>query len=94
MERFQLVTGKRIGVVYESDYNILVVDLVYQIPGNYFTYERIIPKNHSGGVVILAFHNQNIIFLKQFRHATRDFEYSLIRGFSEKDKCFLQKKSK
>ena len=90
VERFQLVTGKRIGVVYESDYNILVVDLVYQIPGNYFTYERIIPKNHSGGVVILAFHNQNIIFLKQFRHATRDFEYSLIRGFSEKDKSDLE----
>lgn len=79
--RFSEETGKTIGVVYESAYSFLVVDLV-ESGGRCFTYERMVPAN-LGGIVSLPIYNGKIVLLKQFRHAIRTHQLALPRGFGE-----------
>lgn len=76
--------NRKIGVLYESPYNILVVDLVYEEEGNYFTYERLVPAVETGAVVMVPIYHDKFIILKQYRHALRDYQYSFPRGFGEK----------
>lgn len=76
-------TGKRIGVLYESPYRMMVVDLVYNEPGQYFTYERLLPVSNGVGVVCVPRYNGKYLLLKQYRHATRDVQYGFPRGFGE-----------
>lgn len=85
VENYQIETGKKIGVLYDSEYNMLVVDLVYEIEGKYFSYERILPKVKKGAVVIVPKYKDKYILLKQYRHAIRDMQYSFPRGFGEED---------
>lgn len=72
-----------IGVLYESAYHILVVDLVYDSSGRYFTYERLLPAIESGACVMLPIYQGRIILMKQYRHALREFQYAIPRGFAE-----------
>lgn len=78
-------TGKKIGVLYRSDYHILVVDLVSEKNDQLHTYERLLPSVHSGAVVILPIQNNKLILLKQYRHAIRQIQYCFPRGFGEPD---------
>ena len=45
------VLNKPVGVVYESNYHLMVVDICLGKDG-YYTYERIIPKTQGNAVVI------------------------------------------
>lgn len=88
IKNFEKSNNRKIGVLYESNYNLLVVDLVYSIDKDnnkkYFAYERIIPKaKNDSSVVIVPIYNNKIILLKQYRHALRDYQYSLPRGYGE-----------
>lgn len=47
-------TGKKLGVLYESKYNILVVDLILGETGDLFPYERLLPAEKRGAVVALT----------------------------------------
>ena len=85
VENYQIETGKKIGVLYDSEYNMLVVDLVYEVEGKYFSYERILPKVKEGAVVIVPKYKDKYILLKQYRHAMRDIQYAFPRGFGEED---------
>lgn len=84
--------GHHFGVVYESKYNTLVVDPIRRICEianecdiePYFPYERIIPVNNDG-VVMVTKHNDNFLLLRQFRHAIRREQYGFPRGFAEHD---------
>jgi len=76
----------KLGVVFENNYFSLIVDLVENSKGIRYTYARIINKNEYNGVVIIPLLNNKIVFLKQFRHGTREYEIELPRGFSEKSK--------
>lgn len=83
------VLNKPVGVVYESNYHLMVVDICLGKDG-YYTYERIIPKTQGNAVVILPEYKGKVILLKQYRHALRDWQYAIPRGFandelSEKD---------
>lgn len=60
---------------------MMVVDLVFEKPGVYFAYERLLPIMPKGAVVVMAFHKGKVILLHQFRHAIRSYEYALVRGF-------------
>lgn len=75
---------RKIGVLYESPYNMLVVDLVYETEGKYFAYERLIPSVATGAVVMMPFYGDKVILLRQYRHIIRDYQYSFPRGFGEK----------
>lgn len=74
--------NRTIGVVYESPYSMMVVDLVSDISGNYFAYERLVPTN-KGAVVCVPIYNGQFILLRQYRHALRDFQLGFPRGFGE-----------
>ena len=76
-------TKREIGVVYESPYRMILVDLIKDVKNNrYYAYERIISV-HKGGVVVIPIHGDNFILLNQFRHSMRDYQYAFPRGFGE-----------
>lgn len=81
--KFELETGRKIGVVYESPYSMKVVDLVYERPEKYFAYERSVPAVKDRAVVTVPVINNKFVLLKQYRHCIRDYEYSFPRGFGE-----------
>ncbi len=83
IEEYEKATGKEIGVVYESPFNTLVVDLIRKENGEYFTYERVMPTVEQGAVVILTKCQDQYVLLKQYRHALRDYQYACPRGFGE-----------
>ncbi len=76
-------TGTTIGVCYESPYRLMVVDLVYEKEGEYFTYERLLPAVTPGAVVCVPQRGEQLILLRQYRHALRDVQYAFPRGFAE-----------
>jgi 8-oxo-dGTP pyrophosphatase MutT (NUDIX family) len=76
----------KLGVVFENNYFSLVVDLIENSSGRRYTYARIVSRNEYNGVVIIPILKGKIVFLKQFRHGTREYEIELPRGFSEKSK--------
>ena len=84
VEKYEKEHNRKIGVLYESPYNMLVVDLVYETEGRYFAYERLIPAVATGAVVIMPLLGDKVILLRQYRHALRDYQYSFPRGFGEK----------
>lgn len=83
IEDFVEKTGRKIGVIYQSAYNIWVVDLVKGNDGTLFTYERLMPAVVCGAVVTIPRYNGKYILLKQYRHALRDYQYAFPRGFGE-----------
>lgn len=80
---FEKDSGRHIGVLYESPYNILVVDLVQDPNGKRFAYERILPTVEKGGVVAIPIFEGKFVLLNQYRHAIRDYQYAFPRGFGE-----------
>ncbi len=79
------IKGIKYGVIYSSDYRYLIVDPVRNRNNNgLFPYERIIPKNENG-VVIMVKHNDKFVLLKQFRHPIRTRQLCFPRGFCESD---------
>jgi len=83
IKNFEKKTGKKIGVIYESSYNILVVDLVYNQAGKYFTYERLLPAVKSGAVVCVPKIQNRFILLKQYRHTLQNYQYAFPRGYAD-----------
>ena len=43
IRRYEQKSGKRIGVVYKSEYHMMVVDLIKGENGTHFCYERLLP---------------------------------------------------
>lgn len=72
---------RQIGVVYESRFHLMVVDLVDGGGGNYYTYERVLEQNSGAAVVLPITPDGRIVLLKQFRHALREEQLQLPRGF-------------
>ncbi len=73
-----------LGVIYESRYHILLVDLVKDCNGRIFQYERLL-KQTPGGSVIVPVYKGKFILLKQFRHSMRKETLCFPRGFQEPD---------
>jgi ADP-ribose pyrophosphatase len=74
--------GKKIGVLYKSDYNMLVVDLVKNSAST-FAYERLVPTSKGVSVVVMPRYHDKYILLKQYRHAMRDYQIAFPRGYGE-----------
>lgn len=80
--RLEEIYNYHFGIVYESPYNRLIVDPVVADDGSLFPYERIMPTNQDG-VVILTRYEGKYLLLHQFRHAIRRDQYAFPRGFSD-----------
>lgn len=77
-----------IGVLVNDPYFFVVRDLVEFPNGRVGGYIRFINrKSLEGGkaVAILPFYKDKIILIKNFRHATRNWELEIPRGFGEKN---------
>ena len=83
IEEFEKISNQSIGVIYESRYSILLVDLVVDSKGRMFCYERIIPTERGKAVVIIPLYQNRFVLLKQFRHSIRDFQNAFPRGYGE-----------
>lgn len=79
---FTARTGRKLGVLYESPYRLLVVDLV-RGPEGLFAYERILPAARGDGVVAVPVWKGKLVLLEQFRHAPRRLQTAFPRGFGE-----------
>jgi len=84
IKEYETCHNKKIGVVYKSPYNMFIVDLVRNLQGYCFTYERCVPAVKKGAIVSIPVYDGRFVLLKQFRHATRKFQYAFPRGFGEK----------
>lgn len=94
LEAWTVKSGKKLGVLYESEYHLLVLDLISDKNGGYFTYERVISNRSGRGVVCVPEYEGKYLFLKQFRHPIRDIQICLPRGFGEDGLDSLQNAEK
>lgn len=82
IEKFEKESGKKIGVLYKSRFNTLVVDLIRGKNG-YFSYERVIPTASGRGVVCVPVVEGKFLLMSQYRHPVRDTQLCFPRGFGE-----------
>lgn len=90
LRAYEQRSGERLGIVFENRYLRLVVDLVENAAGIRYAYARILGDEPYNGVVVMPVLNGKVVFLKQFRHAMREHELELPRGFAEKDRDPLE----
>lgn len=83
VEAFEQQSGQTIGVVYESPFNLMVVDLVEDPSGKRFAHERLLPVVNKGAVVAVPIYDGKLVLLNQYRHALRRNQYAFPRGFAE-----------
>lgn len=80
---YSVRNGVRLGIIYQSRFHTMVVDLVRKQDGTLLPYERLVKTAEGNSVVMVPFCGGKIILLKQFRHALGDFQYCFPRGFGE-----------
>lgn len=75
----------KLGVVYEDQYITIIKDAVRFPTGEIGTYIRCLNNihNYKKGVVIFPMFEDNIILIKHFRHATRQWHLEIPRGYGE-----------
>lgn len=83
VRKFEQESGQTIGVVYQSPYSMMVVDLVREKNGRLFAYERLIPAAVGSAVVCVTKQKENYILLKQLRHSLRGEQIGFPRGYGE-----------
>lgn len=82
IKRYEAESGKKIGVIYKSRFNTLVVDLIDGENG-LFPYERVIPTASGRGVVCVPVLDGKLLLLNQYRHSIRSMQFCFPRGFGE-----------
>lgn len=84
--KLEAYTEKPIGVVYKSGYNMMVVDLIKNNNGSYFTYERVIPTVKDGAVVVLPItEDGKVVLLENFKHSNRQYMYEIPRSYGSEN---------
>lgn len=82
VNRFFEETRKMLGVIYKSEYHILLVDLIRSPEGRLYTYERIL-LTEDNAIVAMTVQDGKFVLLKQYRHSMRGIQYAFPRGFGE-----------
>ena len=93
LEEYSETSGVDLGVVYKSNFNLLVVDLV-ESGGKRFPYERVISARDGRGVICVPVYKGKLLLLDQYRHATRSRQLSFPRGFGENGLSSLENAKK
>lgn len=83
VEDYVVRTGRKLGLVYKSPWNMMVVDLVQNRKGEIFSYDRLIATSTGTPVVTVPVYKGRLILIKQYRHAIRRTQYAFPRGFGE-----------
>ncbi len=82
MISFMEQSGRKLGVVYKSPFNMMVVDLVCEGERE-FAYERLIPTAIGDPVVCVPLCGDKFVLMRQYRHAMRTYQYAFPRGYGE-----------
>ena len=72
------------GIVYEDPYILVIKDPVTFPGGRRGSYVRIVDQSQlkgGSGTVIVPIVDQHVVFVNLFRHATRQWEWELPRGY-------------
>lgn len=80
---FEARTGRTLGVVYESPYSMMLVDLVRDSTGHEYAYERLVPAATGPAVVTVPVCDGEYVLLRQFRHSMRALQVGFPRGYGE-----------
>lgn len=84
MARFSAEAGREVGVVYESPWHLMVVDVAIDAAtGEPFAYERVIPASTGAPVVAIPRRGESYVLLRQYRHAIRSEQLAFPRGYGE-----------
>lgn len=83
IEEYIEKTGTQIGVVFQNNYNIMIVDLICREDGLCYPHQRILQSAQKEAVVCIPVYREKFILLRQYRHALRDVQYAFPRGFGE-----------
>ena len=75
--------GQTVGVRYQSDYSILLADLVEEPGEKPHLYERVLPVSTGQAVVCVPVFEGKFVLLKQYRHSMRDVQLAFPRGYGE-----------
>lgn len=83
MEELAQESGRPLGVVYESPFHIVVVDLLKTPDERFLFYERVLNTVQGPAVVIVPIYQGRFVLLHQYRHALQGMQYAFPRGFGE-----------
>lgn len=72
----------RAGIAYQDQYRMVLRDAVRFPNGLLGIYTRIV-RNGVPGVIILPVHQEKILLIRHFRHATRTWHLEIPRGYGE-----------
>lgn len=87
IRKFEEETGREIGVVYESPWRYMLVDLVRNPAGKVFAYERVVPVK-SGAVAVLPVYQDGIVLIRSYRHPVQRWCWEIPRGFGSGTSVF------
>lgn len=82
IKEFEENSGREIGVLCESPWRYVLVDLVRDADGRLFAFERIVPVR-SGGVAILPIYDGKVVLIREYRHPVAKWCWEIPRGFGE-----------
>lgn len=72
----------QVGIVYQDQYTMMLRDAVRFPDGSLGTYIRLVSEENSPpGVIILPLHQDHVLLIRHFRHATRTWHMEIPRGF-------------
>lgn len=90
-KEIEATTNRRVGVVAEDKYWIWINDAVKFPNGKYGVYGRLLwrqsLKGTTGVAVMAILPNGKIVLNRNYRHATRSWEYELTRGAIQEDEA-------
>lgn len=84
---FEEETGREVGIVYESPWRYMLVDLVRNPAGKLFAYERVVPVK-TGGVAVLPVYQDDIVLIRSYRHSVQRWCWEIPRGFGSGTSVF------
>ncbi|MBR3131399.1 NUDIX hydrolase [Candidatus Saccharibacteria bacterium] len=93
IKKYEEETGREIGIVYESKWRYLLVDLVRCSTGKLFAYERVVPTK-TGGVAVLPVYHGSIVLIREYRHPIQKWCLEIPRGFGTPGASALQNAAK
>jgi len=87
------IEGEEYGILYKDKYVLLIKDPVIfptGVSGKYLRLVEAAALTGRTGTVIIPTVDSQVVFVNIFRHATRQWEWELPRGFQEKDHTTVQ----
>lgn len=94
VREFEENGGREIGIIFESPWRWVLVDLVRAPSGKMFGYERVVPVKTGGVAVLPVVDGEKVILIREYRHPVQRWCWEIPRGFGTAGASALQNASK